>query len=175
MERSFFQSAKGNSTNGLTIWIPALLTRTSILPYLAMTSAMPFSTSASLVTSIATAKASPPFALNSSAAEFAASMLRSAITGVPPSAAKRSAISLPIPLAAPVMIATLPVKRDILHLFGVGMINPVSDSRRRLHRGRASGRRCSGWPRRPRAPAGVPRHTWHAHRARVPQGPTRHP
>lgn len=41
MESSFFQSAKGKSTKGLTIWIPALLTRMSILPYLAMPLAEP--------------------------------------------------------------------------------------------------------------------------------------
>ena len=37
-----------------------------------------------------------------------------AMTGLPPSAAKRRAISLPIPLAEPVMIAILPSKRAIL-------------------------------------------------------------
>src|SRR6266850_642413 len=43
----------------------------------------------------------------------AASKLRSAMTSTPPSAAKRRAISLPIPLAAPVMIATFSEKRGI--------------------------------------------------------------
>ena len=45
------------------------------------------------------------------AVALAASKLRSAITGIPPSAAKRSAISLPMPLAAPVTIATFLSKR----------------------------------------------------------------
>jgi hypothetical protein len=35
------------------------------------------------------------------------------MTGVPPSPAKRSAISLPMPLAAPVIMATFSSKRDI--------------------------------------------------------------
>ena len=52
-------------------------------------------------------------ALISSAVASAASRLRSAITGIAPSAAKRSAISLPMPLAAPVTMATLPSKRDM--------------------------------------------------------------
>src|SRR6516162_3151214 len=93
--------------------MPALLTSTSIRPYFAIVSATPFSTAASSATFIATAKASEPFALISRAVASAASKLRSAMTGTPPSAAKRNAISLPMPLAAPVMIATLPEKRVI--------------------------------------------------------------
>ena len=117
MASSFFQSAKGKSTSGFTIWMPALLTRMSMRPYLVMVSATPFSTSASSVTFMATAKASPPLALISAAVLAAASRLRSAITGMPPSAARRSAISLPMPLAAPVTMATLPVKRDMTGSF----------------------------------------------------------
>src|SRR5262245_40780109 len=93
--------------------MPALLTSTSIRPYFAMVSETPLSTAASSATFMATAKASDPVALISHAVASAASKLRSAMTGTPPSAAKRRAISLPMPLAAPVTIATLPVKRDI--------------------------------------------------------------
>src|ERR1700719_436644 len=82
-------------------------------PYFAMVSATPFSTAASSTTFIATAKASEPFPLILRAVASAASRLRSAITGMPPSAANRSAISLPMPLAAPVTMATLPLKRAI--------------------------------------------------------------
>src|SRR5438132_301371 len=72
---------------------------------------------------MATAKASDPFALISRAVASAASRLRSAMTGVPPSAAKRSAISLPMPLAAPVMTATFLEKRDISALLsGVSQV-----------------------------------------------------
>src|SRR5437868_1939407 len=110
---SRFQSANGKSTIGLTIWIPALLTSTSMRPNFAIVSATPFSTSGSSATFMPTAKASAPFALISRAVASAASRLRSAMTGVPPSAAKRRAISLPMPLAAPVMISTFPSKRDI--------------------------------------------------------------
>src|SRR5271165_1549392 len=91
----------------------ALLTSTSIRPYFAIVSATPFSTAVSSATFMATAKASGPFALISRAVASAASRLRSAMTGVPPSAAKRMAISLPMPLAAPVIMATFPSKRDI--------------------------------------------------------------
>src|SRR5271169_4099198 len=120
---SRFQSANGKSTIGLTIWIPALLTSTSIRPYFAMVSATPFSTPASSATFMPTAKASEPLALISRAVASAASRLRSAITGVPPSAAKRNAISFPMPLAAPVMMATFLEKRDISALLsGVSQV-----------------------------------------------------
>src|SRR5262249_54957894 len=56
---------------------------------------------------------STPVDLISPAAASAPSRSRSAITGMPPRAAKRKAISLPMPLAAPVTIATFPSKRDI--------------------------------------------------------------
>src|SRR4029077_12669307 len=108
-----FQSANGKSTIGLTIWIPALLTSTSSRPYFAIASETPLSTAVSSATFIATAKASDPFCLISRAVASAASKLRSAMTGTPPSAAKRTAISLPMPLAAPVMIATFSEKRGI--------------------------------------------------------------
>src|SRR3984893_8300910 len=62
---------------------------------------------------MATAKASDPFPLISRAVASAASKLRSAMTGTPPSAAKRTAISLPMPLAAPGTIATFSEKRGI--------------------------------------------------------------
>src|ERR1700730_15579022 len=120
---SRFQSANGKSTIGLTIWMPALLTSTSIRPYFAIVSAMPFSTAVSSATFMPTAKASEPLALISRAVASAASRLRSAMTGVPPSAAKRSAISLPMPLAAPVIMATFLAKRDISALLsGVSQV-----------------------------------------------------
>src|ERR1700730_91461 len=120
---SRFQSANGKSTIGLTIWIPALLTSTSIRPYFAIVSATPLSTAVSSATFIPTAKASEPLALTSRAVASAASRLRSAMTGVPPSAAKRSAISLPMPLAAPVTMATFLAKRDISALLsGISQI-----------------------------------------------------
>src|ERR1700720_4977965 len=118
-----FQSANGKSTTGLTIWIPALLTSTSMRPYFAIVSATPFSTAASSATFTPTANASEPLALISRAVASAASRLRSAMTGVPPSAAKRSAISLPMPLAAPVTMATFVAKRDISALLsGVSQV-----------------------------------------------------
>src|SRR5712671_1995902 len=86
---SLFQSANGKSTIGFTIWIPALLTSTSIRPYFAMVSVTAFSTAVSSATFMPTAKASEPFALISRIVASAASRLRSAITGVPPSVAKR--------------------------------------------------------------------------------------
>src|SRR5271166_2075195 len=117
MASSRFQSAKGKSTSGRTTWMPALLTRISTFPYFATVSATPFSTCASSVTFMATAKASALRALISAAVASAALRSRSAITRTPPSAANRFAISLPMPLAAPVMIATRPSKRATIVSF----------------------------------------------------------
>src|ERR1700736_3402728 len=120
---SRFQSANGKPKSGLTVWMPALLPSTSIRPYFAIVSATPFSTAVSSATFMPTAKASEPLALISRAVASAASRLRSAMTGVPPSAAKRSAISLPMPLAAPVMMAIFVAKRDISALLsGVSQV-----------------------------------------------------
>src|SRR5689334_1529210 len=107
MASIFFQSANGNSSSGCTIWMPALLTSTSTPSQARTTAATAAATCSSFVTSIATASAVPPLRLISSAAPCAACWFRSAIATLAPSAAKRSAISLPMPLAAPVTMATL--------------------------------------------------------------------
>src|SRR5580658_2894116 len=107
MARSRFHSANGSSSSGATIWMPALLTSTSIRPKTEIAAAMPDSTSDSLVTSIATAMTRSPELSSSSAAARAAVKLRSAITTQAPASAKVRAISLPIPLAAPVTTAVL--------------------------------------------------------------------
>src|SRR6516165_1103644 len=88
--------------------MPALLTRISSRPNRSIVVAIPASTAASSLTSMATPVAVPPARLISAAAASADRDCRSAITTVAPSVAKRHAISLPMPLAAPVMMATLP-------------------------------------------------------------------
>src|ERR1700756_4308382 len=103
-----FQSANGSSSSGATIWIPALLTSMSIRPKADTAAAMPDSTSDSLVTSIATAITRAPELSSSSAAVRAALRLTSAIATRAPAAAKVRAISLPMPLAAPVTTAVFP-------------------------------------------------------------------
>src|SRR5712692_1531963 len=110
MLSSFFQSANGNSSIGATIWIPALLTSTSILLNCSIVRATPASTCCSLVTSMTTPSAlpAPP---SSAAVASAAFWLRSAITTRAPSRTKVLAISLPMPLAAPVTMATLSLRR----------------------------------------------------------------
>src|SRR5258706_5868363 len=102
MASIFFHSAYGTSSSGCTIWMPALLTSTSTPPQALTTSSTAALTCASLVTSMATPSAVPPRRRISSAAACAASLLRSAIATLAPSRAKREAISLPMPLAAPV-------------------------------------------------------------------------
>ncbi len=107
MAISFFQSSYLNSTIGLMIWMPALLISTSTPPNCSTTLAVAASTAASSVTFISTAIAVPPPLLISSAVAWAAASARSAITTLAPSLANSSAISLPMPLAEPVMMATL--------------------------------------------------------------------
>src|SRR5215831_3737614 len=91
--------------------MPALLTRTSIAPNALTTLAMPASTWASLATSMATPMARLPLASSSRAVASAAFWSRSAIAIFAPSRAKTRAISLPMPLAAPVTTATLSLSR----------------------------------------------------------------
>src|SRR6267378_4342608 len=90
--------------------MPALLTSTSIRPKAETAAAMPDSTSASLVTSMARAMTRSPEWSSSSAAARAAAKLRSAITTLAPAPAKVRAISWPMPLAAPVTRATLSLR-----------------------------------------------------------------
>src|SRR6516165_6640633 len=108
MASIFFHSANGSSSIGLTIWMPALLTRISTRPNRSIVVAMPAATAASSLTSMATPTAVPPARLISVAVASADGNRRSAIATFAPSVAKRLAISLPMPLAAPVMMATLP-------------------------------------------------------------------
>src|SRR5262245_19763642 len=102
-----FHLANSNWSRGATIWIPALLTRMSSRPNAAIALAMPASTCCSLLTSIATPTARLPAPSSSFAAASAPCWFRSAMTTLAPSRAKVRAISLPMPLAAPVTTATL--------------------------------------------------------------------
>src|ERR1700737_1723899 len=87
--------------------MPALLTSTSTPPNAATTAATPSLTAGSLLTSIAIPSAWPPAARISPAAASAAPLSRSATATLAPSRAYVNAISLPMPLAAPVTIAVL--------------------------------------------------------------------
>src|SRR6266446_7783475 len=87
--------------------MPALLTRMSTPPKAATTAATPSLTAFSSVTSMAIPIAWPPLARISFAVAPAASLLRSAIATFAPSRAYTRAMSLPMPLAAPVTIADL--------------------------------------------------------------------
>ena len=88
--------------------MPALLTRMSSRPSRALISAMTLSQAASSVTSWCRYQALPP-ALTMAATTWAPmSSCRSVTTAVAPSAASFSAQLRPMPLAAPVISATLP-------------------------------------------------------------------
>ena len=69
------------------------------------------STSSGFDTSQAIASTSPPAFLTASAVSCSASSVRSRIATRAPSAAKAIAVARPMPLAAPVTKATLPMKR----------------------------------------------------------------
>src|SRR5215469_16146779 len=97
--------------------MPALLTSTSIFPNCSTVRATPASTCCSFVTSMITPRAlrvSP----SSAAAASLAFWFKSAITTRAPSRAKVLAISLPMPLAAPVTMATLSLRRMSRHSRG---------------------------------------------------------
>ncbi|MNV10878.1 hypothetical protein D3C71_1014210 [compost metagenome] len=103
MASIFFQSAKLNSSTGCTIWMPALLMRMSMPPKAFAPSSTEALTWSSFVTSTPTPMACAPVAFSSAAVASAASLLRSAMMIFAPSCANRMAISLPMPLAEPVM------------------------------------------------------------------------
>src|ERR1700730_1895682 len=110
MLKSFFQSAKLKSSSGATIWMPALLTSTSTFPNCSTVRATPASTCCSFVTSM-TAPSALPAPPSSVAVASAAFWFTSAITTRAPSRTKVLAISLPMPLAAPVTMAALSLRR----------------------------------------------------------------
>ena len=111
--------------------------------------ATPALTASSLQTSIATPIALPPPARISAAVASAAALFRSAMATLAPSRAKVSAISLPMPLAAPVTMADL---------FLSFMSVPFTwrDSRGRRCPGPGSGRTGCGWRKALPAPAARP-------------------
>src|SRR5579859_3130251 len=97
---------------GATCWMPALFTSISILPSAASVSATSRAISSALVIS-ACAKRAPA---SSDAAACPLSLSISASVTLTPCSAKSRAIASPIPDAAPVTSATLPVSSCIEHL-----------------------------------------------------------
>src|SRR5712692_3505151 len=101
------------SMKGSSLSHPALFTRISSGPSSRSTVSTAAIALSRLVTSSRTARASPPPALISSAVFAATASWISAIATFAPSSARRVAIARPIPCAAPVTIATLPLRRLI--------------------------------------------------------------
>jgi hypothetical protein len=94
------------SSRSLTWAIPALLMKTSTLPSSLATRSTSPKTASRSETSASIATDRRPRALTSSATFSAPSALTSLMATFAPSAASRSAMALPIPLAAPVTTAT---------------------------------------------------------------------
>jgi hypothetical protein len=114
---SFFQSANPKSSMGWTIWMPALLIRISMLPKALIVACTAASTCASSVTFTETPIALAPVLPISAAAASAACLFRSAIAMFAPWRANSTAISRPMPLAAPVMKATFPSRLGMDYSF----------------------------------------------------------
>src|SRR5579883_1590676 len=104
--------ASGNSWMGATCWMPALFTRMSTLPSAAMVSSTSRLQSSSL-SIFAAMKRAPG---NSAATAFPCSSSMSEITTCAPRPASSRAMASPMPLAAPVTMATLPANSAILRI-----------------------------------------------------------
>src|SRR5262245_14643661 len=128
MASIFFHSLNGKSSRGCTICTPALLTRMSITPNSATAAATPLFTAPSSVTSMAIASARGPARPISSAVLSACALSTSAMTTWAPSAANLAAISLPMPLAAPVTMAVFPSS-----LIGALLVSRSYSDRHRWH------------------------------------------
>src|SRR3954452_11362916 len=102
------QASSSISTTEPRAPYPALLTRISIRPWRAAAAATPAVTSAARETSITTAVARSPI---SRATRSTAAPSRSAMTTSAPSAANSEAVARPMPLAPPVIRATLLARR----------------------------------------------------------------
>jgi len=96
--------------------MPALLTRISIRPNSFITLLTISSISSLLETSPLLKIAFPPFSIISPQTSSSLSAVLPVIATFAPSFANRSAVSLPIPLPAPVIIATLFSSLVLFHL-----------------------------------------------------------
>src|SRR6516165_5256975 len=112
--------------------MPALEIRISSRPKASIVLATQVSVCASLVTSTATpiARLAPPSSAATASAPF---WLRSAITTLAPSRANNTAMSLPMPLAAPVTIATLFSSfMPILQFLAKVVVNDFAETKRQV-------------------------------------------
>ncbi len=97
---------ESSSATGARKATPALLTRTSILPLISETLLINPSTSLSFPTSHKDASTLPPLSPISFSTAFIPSWVLAHIATIAPSLANPRAISLPIPLPAPVITTT---------------------------------------------------------------------
>src|SRR5215813_11602687 len=111
--------------------MPALEIRISSRPKVSIVLATQASVCASLVTSTATpiARLAPPSSAATASAPF---WLRSAITTLAPSRANSMAMSLPMPLAAPVTMATLFSSRMMFSRFRQVIVDDLAEAKRQI-------------------------------------------
>src|SRR5438132_4291906 len=125
-----FQSSMVRRSRGARGIIPALLIITSIRPYGCMAASTNLFTWSQWVTSVATASALPPPAVNSSANDWRRSRRRAPSTTVAPCAERSRAVASPSPLLAPVMTTTFPSMLFVMRgsvLFVGDLLHPVDD------------------------------------------------
>src|SRR5262245_49556144 len=103
---TFCQRLSGISSVGMPSVMPALLTRMSSRACRSTAALNRATTSASTVMSVGTASTAPPSCAISPATASSAARSRAAITTLAPSMAKARAMALPMPLLAPVTMAT---------------------------------------------------------------------
>src|SRR5262245_16795296 len=103
---TFCQRLSGISSVGMPSVMPALLTRMSSRACRSTAALNRATTSASTVMSVGTASTAPPSCAISPATASRAVRSRAAITTLAPSMAKARAMALPMPLLAPVTMAT---------------------------------------------------------------------
>src|SRR3954470_4115898 len=123
MSRMRSHSSSSISCSGCALFsTPALLKAMSSRPNRSTTCATAASTCSGIETSHAITSTSPPACFRAASVSLRATAVRSRMATRAPSAAKASAVARPMPLAAPVTRATLPVKRS-----GLAMITLLSD------------------------------------------------
>ena len=107
----FQTNSETSASGGVRMRIPALFTNTSSFPKRSSVWSTMLLTCSALETSVSTNRASPPASPTMATVFRPSGTLRSATVTLAPSPAKRSAAARPMPVAPPVIMATLSSRR----------------------------------------------------------------